>query len=262
MDPIEPTTGDPARRIPLQGPGNFRDLGGYAAASERTVRWRLLYRTDGLSTLTDADHRVLIEDLGLTTIIDLRAPEEVAASIPTGLIEAGVRHLNVAIFDETRQLWRDDDGPGFTIAQLYFRMLDMSSDRFVEALQLVVAAPGPVVFHCAAGKDRTGILAAALLGLLGVSEQDIVADYALTAAIVPVLRARFEASAQDPKRVAGANEMPRSKTVFDEVLSARPSTMHLLMEEFERRSGGIVAWAGEHGFTADDQNRLKGRLLA
>ena len=261
MDLIDASTGLPLRRLPLAGPVNFRDLGGYAALGGRSLRWRQLYRSDGLATLTETDHRVLVDELGLRTILDLRAAEEVAASVPQGLLDAGLRHVNVPIFDETRQLWREDDGPGFTIAQFYYRMLDLSSDRFVEALRLIAEAPGPIVFHCAAGKDRTGILAAVVLSLLGVSTEDIVADYTLTAAIVPLLRSRFEALARDPKRAPGAIEMPRSKAVFDEVLSARPSTMHLLLEEFERRSGGVEAWAFEHGFTAAEREQLEARLL-
>ena len=176
MDLIDASTGLPLRRLPLAGPVNFRDLGGYAALGGRSLRWRQLYRSDGLATLTETDHRVLVDELGLRTILDLRAAEEVAASVPQGLLDAGLRHVNVPIFDETRQLWREDDGPGFTIAQFYYRMLDLSSDRFVEALRLIAEAPGPIVFHCAAGKDRTGILAAVVLSLLGVSTEDIVAD--------------------------------------------------------------------------------------
>jgi protein-tyrosine phosphatase len=170
------------RRIVLEGAFNFRDLGGYPAAQGRTIAWRRLFRSDGLSRLTANDLLTLV-DLGIETVVDLRtAGERERDSMPDGPFTPAVHHLpmmDVLPTEDELTSWVDED---FLIGR-YSQMLDDGSAAIAEAVR-VLSAPHavPAVFHCAAGKDRTGILAAVVLGLLGVPDDVIADDYAMSQA--------------------------------------------------------------------------------
>lgn len=173
---------DPRRLIRLTAVHNFRDLGGYPTADGRTTRWRMLFRADGLQRLGGADLEV-VRALGLRTVIDLRSDGELAERGTFPHVEHPVAFHHVPIIDSTWQhLDRaaDDDAVAF-LAWAYHDMLRQGPDRFVQAIeQLSQPEALPAVFHCAAGKDRTGVLAMLLLGSLGVPHEYIAADYALT----------------------------------------------------------------------------------
>ena len=120
------------------------------------------------------------------------------------------------------------------------------------------------MFHCAAGKDRTGLLAALLLGLLGVSETDILVDYAHSKRSMPRLRARWERrlakdrAAGRPTRFANDEEWAR---LADELLSANRETMATTLAWLDGRHGSIAGWAHDHGFGAAEVAALQERLL-
>ncbi len=177
---------DPQRLLALDGVHNFRDLGGYRLSDGRTIGWGRLFRADGLYRLTDDDLDIL-DAIGLRTVIDLRSAGEIDhfGSFPFEKMPVAFHAL--PIMDTT---WRDIDVPEFDededgeigfLTWAYRDMLTAGGDRFSQAIrQLAVPEVGPAVFHCAAGKDRTGVLAALLLGGLGVDHAVIVADYGLT----------------------------------------------------------------------------------
>jgi len=160
---------------------NFRDLGGYAAAEGRQVRWGRLYRSDSLGKLagTDLDQFAAI---GVRAVIDLRHSWEIdkRGRVPDA---AGLAYHNLSI--EHRPY--DQSALGDVVDPVRFladRYAEVASDGVHEirqALKVIAASDSaPLVIHCASGKDRTGVLAAIVLSLLGVSEQDIIADFALT----------------------------------------------------------------------------------
>jgi protein-tyrosine phosphatase len=159
---------------------NFRDLGGYRGAGGREVRWGRLYRADSLGKLDGADWDRFAA-LGVRTVVDLRHPSEVARR---GRVREcdGIAFRNVSI--EHRPY--DQAGLGADIEvtpYLTGRYLELAHDgkaELREAIELLADSDGPAVFHCMAGKDRTGIVAALILTLLGVGEPDIVADFALS----------------------------------------------------------------------------------
>ncbi|MFI6483338.1 tyrosine-protein phosphatase [Nonomuraea sp. NPDC050663] len=159
---------------------NFRDAGGYAAYDGRTVKWQRLYRADNLGFLTGADLEAF-HALKIRTVIDLRHDFEVDKSGRAPETE-GLRYLNLPI--EGRR-WNAHERyePGSSIARFFSdRYLECTEDR-ADNIRLAleaIAEDGPVVVHCAAGKDRTGIVTALALSLAGVSDEDIIADYALT----------------------------------------------------------------------------------
>ncbi|MEV0233817.1 tyrosine-protein phosphatase [Nonomuraea sp. NPDC050786] len=169
------------RHIEFASIRNFRDVGGYATQDGRTVRWQRLYRADSLGWLA-GDDLTTFRGLRVRMVIDLRHPFEIekAGRAPES---EGQLYQNLPI--EGRRwdmsVYSDEIGVGRYLADRYLEMSEDRLDNLRTALEAIARAENaPVVIHCAAGKDRTGVLAALVLSLAGVSEDDIVADYALT----------------------------------------------------------------------------------
>ena len=169
------------RHLRLEGCFNFRDLGGYATGDGRTIRPRTLFRADGPHALTAADTAVL-GALGLVTLIDLRTGAEAGqrGTYASALRDVTAHHLPlIDVLPETDDLPRWIDPA--VVARRYRTMLDDATPAIATLLALLSDARAyPAVFHCSAGKDRTGIVAALVLGLLGVPDDTIVGDYALS----------------------------------------------------------------------------------
>jgi len=232
---------DEARLVTLEGVHNFRDVGGYPTADGRAVRWGLIYRADGLGRLTANDIETL-RPLGLRTVIDLRTDAELVqrGRFPHESYQVNFHHLPIldATWAHDQPTPPDQDATGFLL-DAYRQMLDAGPDRLAAALR-VLALPGslPAVFHCAAGKDRTGILAALLLGAVGVTNEHVVNDYALTGEAIA--RMREWAAEHDPSMAAAMASAP---AIY---MSAEPRAMELLLD-------GIVA---EHGSVREYVHRL------
>jgi len=248
------------RRIELDGPVNFRDLGGYVGRDAKTVAWRQVFRADGLDSMTRRDLDIVAGQLGVATVIDLRTPREIELIGLGPVAQAGLSWHNVSIIDETQRLWQQALDHG-TIVEQYFVMLDGSSARFVEALELIAAAEGPLVFHCAAGKDRTGLLAALLLSLLEVDDPTIGADYALTAEVLPAIEAKLMARAEDPRFRDHYAKRPNWKQAARRALTADGDTLAVVMTEWRERHGSVEAWLSTHGMHPTVPERLRQRLL-
>ncbi|MGZ9222784.1 MAG: tyrosine-protein phosphatase [Anaerolineales bacterium] len=179
------------RRLPFAGAKNFRDLGGYQTTDARTIRWGKLYRSDSLHKLTPADLKRLTS-LSLDRIIDFRADHEIAEEpdrLPAGTESRVVR---ISILDSSTQIWRDSreqfiKGNLQNVDPVHF-MIQTNMDlgtRFTPQMQTfvqeVLSANGyPLLFHCAAGKDRTGFAAAILLRILGIPQPAVMEDYLLS----------------------------------------------------------------------------------
>ncbi|GAA1857940.1 tyrosine-protein phosphatase [Asanoa iriomotensis] len=187
------------RHIAFDRLHNFRDVGGYSTSDGGQTRWGRLYRSDGLGKLAGADW-VKFRNLGIRTVIDLRYPEEVArrGRVPE---YDGLAYYNLSI--EHRPCRQATVAPEVEpVRFLADRNAEVLADGPVEigqALAVIAAAHStPVVIHCAAGKDRTGLLAALVLALVGVSEEDIVADYVLTDAAAPKFVDDWQANPANP----------------------------------------------------------------
>jgi protein-tyrosine phosphatase len=158
---------------------NFRDVGGCATIDGRTVATARLYRSDMLIKLT-ADEMPRFEQLGIRTVIDLRRPHEVAAlgRIPDA---ASRRYVNIS---PEHTLWPDLDadetvGAERYLADRYLELADTGRDGIGQVLAMIADDAGaPTVVHCFAGKDRTGVVVALTLALLGVGDGAIGDDYA------------------------------------------------------------------------------------
>ena len=246
------------RFIPLDGPVNFRDLGGYPVGRDRRVKTGLLFRSDGHDRLTPGDVDTLTDRLGIANIIDLRTLEEVERSGPSLLVQQGVAWHHLPIVDRTQQFWDKQDQ---RLSSVYLTILHEASERLVAATTLIAELEGPTVFHCAAGKDRTGLLAAFVLELLGVDDDVIAADYALTAVIMPTMRRRFEERlAGDPEARKRMKLNPMPPGALDEMLSARASTIQMVLTALRAEHGSIATWMSQSGLDDTVPNRLRDRF--
>jgi len=166
------------RHIPFPTVFNFRDIGGYATGDGRTVRWRRVYRADGIHRLSNRD----LAPLGIRTVVDLRTEAE---RVERGYFDADeIDYHHLPMFEQTWEregVLPDQDAVAYLAAR-YADMLVTGPAAIAGTFSLVARVDAlPLVFHCAAGKDRTGVTAALLLAVLGVDDADIADDYALSA---------------------------------------------------------------------------------
>ena len=173
--------GEPSRQLVLDGCFNFRDLGGYQTIDGHRTRWRRLFRADGLSRLSERDLAVL-GALGIVTVIDLRTDLEADTQgrFPEDVDGVAYHHLPLTDTLPGEEETPDWDRTGF-VSERYLAMLSEGTSTVRAAVGLL-ADPDrhPAVFHCTVGKDRTGVLSALVLGFLGVPDEIIVEDYALS----------------------------------------------------------------------------------
>jgi protein-tyrosine phosphatase len=238
------------RLIALDGAVNFRDLGGYATVDGRRTRWRVLFRADGLSELSQTDFSIM-RDLGIRTVVDLRSGHEVEQSRFD--VEAHpVAFHHFPFIDQLPDVEQWDRRPGLLGAQ-YKEMLDDAAPQIIGALEVLTASDSrPAVFHCTAGKDRTGLLSALVLSLLGVPEETVVADYALSGEAMERLRAKLIVKYPDSKDTISD---------IDEVFSANPANMVELFAHLRERYGSVTEYAVTVGVPDAVVARLREELL-
>ena len=226
---------------------NFRDLGGYGTRDGREVRRGLLYRADSLHRLS-TDDLARLARLGIRTVIDLRSATELAryGRVP----RHGDRTSRHVPFEEAA------DGSHLRPrADQYLAIALSRGDRLALALQLLTDEDGPVVFHCMGGKDRTGILAALLLAVLGVPDQTIGADYTLTERSLD--RAFAWASEHDPDWAAWQTRVAPSG-----LLGAPTDVMVEFLQRLRAKFGTVEQYLVDVGLAETTLHRLRDRYLA
>jgi protein-tyrosine phosphatase len=224
---------------------NARELGGYATLDGAHTRWRSLVRADDLAQLTDGGLRAL-EDYGIETVIDLRWPEEAArhpSPVPAALPR--VRYQRISLLTHTEDEWRLRSRD---VAKELWKCVVLEHVRLElrQVLRAIAAASaGPLLFHCVAGKDRTGLIAALLLALADAEPQAIAADYALS---TQCLRAGYLARypASDPERILEALRCPEQGAYN--------------MLEFLAVAGGVRAYLTQIGLAPAEIECLRARL--
>ncbi|MEX2047407.1 MAG: tyrosine-protein phosphatase [Chloroflexota bacterium] len=228
---------------------NVRDLGGLATADGRRVRRGALVRSDQLCRLSDRGRAALLAH-GVRTVIDLRTPAEAERDPDPRWPVYGVDYQLIPQQDE--QLWRELDGVARTRAERDAAALDRRAAQIVAMMRAVAgSASGGVLIHCLAGKDRTGIAVALLLGVVGVPEDDIAADYSLSVANLAGELAAALAAAPDDE----------ARTRIERGYDARAETMLATLAHLRRRHGGAEAYLARAGLAAGDIERIRERLL-
>tara|TARA_Y100001970_G_scaffold266891_1_gene356159 strand:- start:703 stop:1473 length:771 start_codon:yes stop_codon:yes gene_type:complete len=225
--------------LPLTGAMNCRDIGGYTADGGRHVRTNALFRSDRLSNLTD-DDREELASYGIRTVVDFRTSAESNRDI-SRLWPTVTTHAPLPIGDEIAQQKefvdriRAGEITSVTVddvADSYIEMLSASGAQFNSFLDLAADLDcWPLLFHCTAGKDRTGIAAALVLELCGVDRESVLDDYELTNALrserrINELRPSLEAAGADVEAIRPALSAPRD---------AMAQTLHHL----DSRYGGV-----------------------
>ena len=246
----------PDRLVPLDGAFNFRDLGGYRGTGGALTRWGMLFRSDTLHELTSSDVGTL-RSMGLATVVDLRTRSELEGT-GRGLLEpepVGYRHLSVIGEGAGGGAEGEPVGaPGVDdLSARYLWYLEVGRAALAEALTLLgEPASYPLVFHCAAGKDRTGVLAALVLDLLGVEAEVIVADYVITADRMELILGRYRSDPAFEARMAG---VPASR------FSVEATTMERFLSALHQRFGGAEGWAAGVGVSPASMARMRTLLL-
>ncbi len=243
----------PPRDIELAEVFNLRDLGGYSTADGRRVRWRRLYRGVGLQRLAGVDLEV-VRSLGWVSVVDLRTDAEVDA---TGVCPAPAARRPALRLPLIRRVWprellSPDQSAEEFLLDRYRDMLDEGAATIRAAVELLGRAENlPGAFYCAAGKDRTGVLAAVVLGALGVDDETIAQDYHLSRDRVDRIRARAQARRESTTMV----------TQPEAFMQAPAEAMRLLLDWVARTHGGAAGYLRSIGVPAQRIDGLRGALL-
>ena len=204
----------PGTQLPFAGGNNFRELGGYRADEGKTVKWGQIYRGFPTGRLTTEADRARLDGLGLRLILDLRSGVE-AAKLPDyvpdgarlvqicGLRDATGQEIDFSPNDIQRLVQSAPAGTNLT--QLIYRQMLTGNKAFKELFRALEAGETPILFHCSAGKDRTGVAAMLILLALGASDETICADFVQTnvcrkAEIDALLAGHAEEIAADPSK--------------------------------------------------------------
>ena len=260
-----------SRWIELEGAVNVRDMGGLPTEDgRRTARGRLI-RSDNLQNLTESDVRTLVDDYRVRAVADLRTGVEVANEGPGPLTrEPQVTIAHLSLFPEAGHNtdvvaadgpvvlpWQNlpsagQDAAPKSAADFYLRYLMDKPESIIEALRLISTTDGSTVVHCAAGKDRTGVVVAIALAEVGVRREDIIEDYALSAQRIDQIFDRLRESdtyADDMADASAEKHAPRDTTMME------------LLAAIDEVHGGVPAWLRKHGWTEDDAAALRSHLL-
>lgn len=243
------------RRVALAGPINFRDVGGYETADGRAVAWGQVYRSDSLHHLT-AEDGVRLAELGLRSALDFRAHDELDEFGIGGLGELEIEHVHLPTTDRAMHIVRPPDWtPPSSAAGVYLTMMQHGAGAYAAALDILARADRrPTVYFCMAGKDRTGVFSALLLGVLGVPDETIVADYTLTHEVVDALHARIR------------DRRPDIQDVWDrlppEMIGAHATTMTELAVLVRDQFGSWRDYARSIGVADATLDALRAQLVA
>ena len=247
----------------MEGPVNFRDLGGYRTTDGRRVRWGRVYRSDCLSSLTGGDLGSL-RSLGVRTVCDLRRDEErdenpsrVAGEEGIELVPLPIGGLSAETRTIATRMMRGEveELSAARMAEIYLEILE----EYPAVWRELVGRAGseqslPLVVHCTAGKDRTGVASALILAALGVEDGDIVSDYELShdlysAALIASVRPRLEAKGVEFARV-------------ENYFAASAAVMEATLAGIGDRYGGVERYLIERaGLAPGRLDSLRKRLL-
>lgn len=247
------------RTLLLPGGVNFRDVGGYRTTDGRAVRWGQLYRAGSLADLTDEDVATL-GALGLRLACDLRSADELARHADR--LPPGATHAHRPIVGEVSRLrrvvtlYRKRHRVQELLEEVYRVMLDQNGPTFAGVLRLAAdPANRPLVIHCTAGKDRTGLAVALLLLTLGVPEETVVADYTLSNYAFDVLATRMR------PEMARLYSLGFGEVQLQPFLLAETRTLRGALAYVRRRYGSVDWYLQRAGLSDATVAALRDSLL-
>lgn len=224
---------------------NARDLGGYPTVDGHQTRWRSVLRSDDLAQLTPAGVRCLA-DYGVRTVVDLRWSEEIELNpSPIAVHAPQIRYVHVSLLASSPAQWRELS-KGCEKEVWKCVVLEQVRAELRDVLRVIATAPaGPLLFHCVAGKDRTGIIAALLLTLADVSPDSIASDYATSTQLLgDAYLARYQDA--DPQ------------DVLENVRCPEEGVHNMLA--YLKAQGGIREYLKSIGLNEMETARLRARL--
>lgn len=240
-------TVDAPRFLDMAGLHNFRDIGGYRTADGGTTRWGLVLRAGQLNEISESAHPQIAE-FGLRTIIDLREDRELA-KLPPSVYPAGLTLHRHPLYHDRIALGDIDD-----LAVLYTQILDRCADTVTAALEYL-AAPGalPALVHCSAGKDRTGLIIGLLLSALGVSDEVVAEDYAVTeSAYTGEYRERM---------IRKGLALGAKATRIEHLIGSPPETMRAALAGLRAQHGSVETYLLDGGLRPASLAALRAALV-
>jgi len=251
------TAGALQRHHVFEGISNFRDLGGYPTRFGAPTRPGVVFRSGSPAGMTALDREKLAA-LGVIAIFDLRSFVEVERDGAVDLADIGISRYHTPVFPDV------DVSPAVLAAryrlysrdvpQVYLQMLRTGAASYRRVAEGIAETRGAVMFHCAGGKDRAGVLAALLLSLAGVDRESVIADYALTSQYLPVPAA---------ERMDHFCKMyGLSSDEFLALFAAQPLAMAATLNRIELTYGSAEGYLRSIGVTEATIERLRARLLS
>lgn len=248
-----------SRHVEFEACFNFRDLGGYPTADGGHLRWGTLYRSDTLHRLTAADVAAF-RDLGLRTVVDLRSSTEIDQYGRLGISDATLTWHNVPMLDNLKLAPRDPSDPVLVLppeespGEGYVRIAEEFAPSVAETFGILAGPDAlPAVFHCTSGKDRTGIVAALLLDVLGVADEVIASDYFLTEAAQ--LRSTPWIEEHEPEFAAFLAQIPPERR------APRPERILDFLAGLRARYGSVRQFLTGSGVPDRQLNILRARVV-
>jgi len=255
------------RALGLEGAPNFRDIGGYATANGQKVRWGMVYRSNDLSKLTPADADK-VAALDLVSVIDLRTEEErqrapsIWVQAPTDIYPSPKTTLAPAMHTILTDA-ETPEGARASFIRFYTQMPDEYHEEYAAMFHRIAAGKLPILVHCTAGKDRTGVAMAVLLTTLGVPRQTVVEDYALTEKLVPAPAAAAQHPVPVDGRTAPPSPFAQLPVESREVLwRSDPAYISAALDSIDREYGSVDNYVErELGVSKSEVSALRAKLL-
>lgn len=243
-----------SRHIHFESVPNFRDLGGYRTHDGHTVAWRRVFRSAALHKMNDSERARLKEEISPRAVIDLRTPKDPEKTIRV-VEEIGARYCPIP-FSTWPWTGGSNANPNATnLGEIYlYRVTEKPfGARLIDALEIIADTSNhPLIFHCSAGKDRTGLLAAMVLAAVGIVDEDIVDDYARSAPFMNEIRVRMTS---DPETGPAVKDLPKFQ--WDASAESMATFLSLLRRQYGSADGYLKA----HGASSSLVDRLKLALL-
>ena len=254
-DAVQQTVeGEPDRWLQFEGVDNVRDAGGLPLRDGGRTRFGELFRSANLRHVTDTDVAHLVDVVGLRLVIDLRTAREIDRDGPTLVAGAGVDTVALSFLPEDGEALPETGDDSDPLLRSYLGYLVDRTENVVEAVRLLGGPDaGPTLVHCAAGKDRTGVLLALVLDAVGVQREAVIADYALSAQHVETMFRRWTTAFNREMPDDLTPHLPRAEVI---------ATVLARLDDQHGSGGrdGASGWLRANGLDEASLDRLRARL--